>query len=165
MCYCGYLCNLTELRYTELFNQPLDWAHGQEGSGELTGGKTQKATQTYILKAIGLDHSAAGILYQSYLHLHVSCCCWAKASQTCMFYTFHKFYSTDYCTYFRAQAGIPMCWGGCLVIWGESKHMGVYRCSLSMTPSCLPLKQVIHYNPRKIQEVMHVSRIILCINA
>ena len=124
MCYCGYLCNLTELRYTELFNQPLDWAHGQEGSGELTGGKTQKATQTYILKAVGLDHSAAGILYQSYLRLHVSCCCWAKASQTCMFYTFHKFYSTDYCTYFRAQAGIPMCWGGCLVIWGSPNIWG-----------------------------------------
>ena len=58
----------------------------------------------------------------------------------------------------------------CRDVWGVFGHMGGIQTygGIQMHPKsdtpCLPLKYVIHYNPRKHQEVMHVSRIILCIN-
>ena len=50
-----------------------------------------------------------------------------------------EFYSTDYCTYFRAQGGHTDVLGVSGHM-GPSEWMGVYGHLLSLTPPCLPLK-------------------------
>ena len=80
-------------------------------------------TQMYILTRL----LSCWYVYQSYLCLHGSCCCWAKASQTCMFYS----------TILRP---VEMC-GGCLEKWGISKCTeGVQVPPMSDTP--LPASKV-----------------------